>query len=572
MRFNKIKSLSITIFAFLVVEAILLTGMGMALSGSNLTELSNSLVEDELMTTTYAMQELFNASVSGDYALVDGELYKGDTNLTTNTSVIDALHKETGLEITLFWGDTRKSTTVLNNAGARALNTVLDKEIYEKVLSGESVFLSKTNIQGSMYSAYYIPLRQPSDNSIVGVLFTGRSLDDVTSYRGVSSLRIVLSLLIIEVLWLVLCVFFIRMLTACMKNIASYVESIGNGDLTFEVVDRYLGRSDELGMISRGCVKAQTYLKDIAGQLQSGSEQLNTNNKVFKTNFDNALDSIRSICSAVDEIAQSNTTQASDVQDVSGNLSVITGDIDSSLESVQSLECSVEEMTKINEDVKDSMEQLRGICRKSAEEVSQLRLDTENTNTSVNDINKALQIIQSIATQTNLLSLNASIEAARAGEHGKGFAVVAEEIRKLSEESKSSANEIGRIVETLVKSSSESIERMQSVSDNTEQQDANLNIVSDAFDTLSKCVLEVSEATERVLLQVKEIESGKNSINSSVESLSAISEETAASTEETSASMQTLTAMIEGCSEMVTSLTELSTGLRDASRKFKLES
>lgn len=383
-------------------------------------------------------------------------------------------------------------------------------------------------------------------------------------------MRIVLSLLIIEILWLVLCVFIIRMLTACMRNIASYVESIGNGDLTFEVVDRYLSRSDELGMISRGCVKAQTYLKDIAGQLQSGSEQLNTDSVEFQTNFDNALDNIRGICSAVDEIAQSNTTQASDVQDVSENLSVITGDIDNSLESVQSLECSVEEMTKISEDVKKSMEQLKGICQKSAEEINQLRTDTENTNASVRDINKALQIIQSIATQTNLLSLNASIEAARAGENGKGFAVVADEIRKLSEESKSSANEIGKIVEVLVKSSSESIERMQNVSDSTEKQDANLNIVSDAFDVLSKCVSEVSSATERVLSQVKEIESGKNSINSSVESLSAISEETAASTEETSASMQTLTEMIEGCSEMVASLTKLSAGLNDASRKFKL--
>lgn len=184
MRFNKIKSLGITIFAFLVIEAVILSGMGMVLSGSSLSGLSGSLVEDELKITTYTMQELFNTSVSGDYALVDGDLYKGDINLTTNTSIIDDLNDETGLEVTLFWGDVRKSTTVLNSTGVRALNTVLDDKVYQKVLKGESVFLSKTNIQGSLYSAYYIPLRQPSDNSIVGVLFTGRSLDDVTSYQG----------------------------------------------------------------------------------------------------------------------------------------------------------------------------------------------------------------------------------------------------------------------------------------------------------------------------------------------------------------------------------------------------
>lgn len=570
MRFNKIKSLGITIFAFLVVEAILLSGVGMAMASTNLSGLSSNLVEDDLRTTAYVVNELLNISIEGDYSLVGNDLYKGDINLTQDNSIIDTLHSETGLEVTLFWGSTRTATTVLNESGSRALNTKIDGKIVKKVQDGESVFISKVNIQGSDYSACYIPLRQPSSREIVGILFTGRKLDGVIRYRNIASLRIVLSLFIVEVLWLVICVFILRMLTACLRNISSYVEKIGDGDLTFEILDRYLTRSDELGMISRGCAKSKKYLCDIAGKLQSGCEKLSDDNETFKANFNSALSNIRGISVAVDEIAQSNTVQASDVQDVGSSISVITEDIDSSLESVQSLECSVEEMTKISMDVKECMSRLIDICKRSAKEVSQLRTDTESTNESVKDINKALQIIQNIANQTNLLSLNASIEAARAGEHGKGFAVVAEEIRSLSEDSKSSASEISRIVNTLVNSSTESLSRMQIVSESTGQQDKNLTIVSEAFDKLSKCISEVSEATERVLTQVREIESRKNSISGSVQSLSAISQETAASTEETSASMQSLTAMIEECSDMVSSLSELSDGLREASQQFKV--
>ena len=250
-------------------------------------------------------------------------------------------------------------------------------------------------------------------------------------------------------------------------------------------------------------------------------------------------------------------------------MSVISNDVDTSLSNVQKLETSVIEMTKISQGANEYLEKLRSACDNSAKEIGKLKDDTENTNNSVLQIDKALEAIQSIANQTNLLSLNASIEAARAGEHGRGFAVVAEEIRKLSEDSKESASEIAEIISNLVSSSQESINRMTSVSDSSMVQEEHLGYVADAFEDLIKCVNAVSSIAEEVLTSVKEIEAGKNSINSSVESLSAISEETAASTEETSASMQTLTSTVEQCSGMVGSLKELSEYLLEVSKSFK---
>jgi len=569
MKFTKIKHLGTTIFMFLLAEAIILAGVSVLTAGIGLDKLTGRLIKEELSTTAYSLQELYNTAIEGDYHLEGNELYKGDTNLSKDMGIIDRLNSESNLQVTIFWGDTRKATTIRDNSGNRALNTKLGESTYKRVSNGESVFLEGTNIEGTKYDAYYIPLKQPSDGSVVGVLFTGRSSSDIFSNKLSTLLKIALFMIIDSVIWLGICIFIIRMLNNCMKNICSYVEHIGDGDLTFEVIPRYKERADELGRIAKSCDDAKKTLTIIATNMKKSSTELAENTGEFKSSFDNALESIQGINSAVEEIAQSNTTQASDVQDVSSNLSVISNDVDKSLSNVKELETSVLEMTKISKGANEYLEKLRSVCDTSAKEIEQLKDDTENTNNSVLKIDKALEAIQSIANQTNLLSLNASIEAARAGEHGRGFAVVAEEIRKLSEDSKKSALDIAEIIGNLVSSSQESIERMASVSDSTKVQDEHLGYVADAFENLTECINAVSNIAEEVLTSVKEIEVGKNSINSSVESLSAISEETAASTEETSASMQTLTATVEQCSSMVGSLKELSEYLLEVSKAFK---
>lgn len=569
MRFTKIKHLGATIFMFLLVEAVILAGLSVLTAGIGLNKLTGRLIKEELSTTAYSLQELYNTAIEGDYHLEDNELYKGDTNLSKDMGIIDRLNSESNLQVTIFWGDTRKATTIRDSKGNRAINTKLGESTYKRVLNGESIFIESTNIEGTKYDAYYMPLKQPSDGSVVGVLFTGRSSQSIFSNKLSTLLKIALFMIMDSAIWLGICLILVRMLNNCMKNICSYVESIGKGDLTFEVVPRYKERADELGRIAKSCDDAKETLTIIASNMKKSSTELAENTGEFKSNFDNALESIRGINSAVEEIAQSNTTQASDVQDVSSNLSVISNDVDTSLSSVKKLETSVLEMTKISQGANEYLEKLRSACDNSAKEIEQLKDDTENTNNSVLQIDKALEAIQSIANQTNLLSLNASIEAARAGEHGRGFAVVAEEIRKLSEDSKESASEIAEIIGNLVSSSQESIKRMASVSDSSMVQEEHLGYVADAFEDLTECINAVSSIAEEVLASVKEIEAGKNSINSSVESLSAISEETAASTEETSASMQSLTAMIEQCSGMVGSLKKLSEYLLVVSKSFE---
>lgn len=103
-------------------------------------------------------------------------------------------------------------------------------------------------------------------------------------------------------------------------------------------------------------------------------------------------------------------------------------------------------------------------------------------------------MITEIASQTNLLSLNASIEAARAGENGKGFSVVADEIRNLSEQSRLSAEKIENIVRQLMTNSDNSVETMKEVSAVVGQQDEMLSNTITMFDSLNGEIREVVDA------------------------------------------------------------------------------
>ena len=195
---------------------------------------------------------------------------------------------------------------------------------------------------------------------------------------------------------------------------------------------------------------------------------------------------------------------------------------------------------------------------------------TQATNVSVDKIKDAVDLIQSIAGQTNLLSLNASIEAARAGEAGRGFAVVAEEIRQLADSSASSARTIEEIIVELLENSNDTVEKMKNVTTNSEEEEKSLAATKEVFRQLQEEVLTVSRATADIAAQMETLVDAKDGIATSASNLSAVSEENAAATEETSASMQTLKSNIDECVVEVDSLAEMSSDLSKEVAKFKL--
>ncbi len=150
----------------------------------------------------------------------------------------------------------------------------------------------------------------------------------------------------------------------------------------------------------------------------------------------------------------------------------------------------------------------------------------------VSEVENIINAILTISSQTNLLALNASIEAARAGEAGKGFAVVADEIRKLSEDTRGSANQITSIIEELVTDVNTTTKSMEVSSQTIDEQNNMIDAAKEKFDVIETEVNELSTNIEQTGTLIREIINATGVINDNISHLSSVSEEIAAASEE----------------------------------------
>ena len=179
-------------------------------------------------------------------------------------------------------------------------------------------------------------------------------------------------------------------------------------------------------------------------------------------------------------------------------------------------------------------------------------------------------MIADIATETNLLSLNASIEAARAGEQGRGFAVVALEIQKLADQSNASAEEIGSIIETLRHDSEEAVQTMEQVREIIREQSNQMRMTDEAFDEIQEGVQESVSGMSQISTQTKRLDEARVNVVDVVHNLTVIAEENAAGAEQTSASVAEVTSVVSDISEKSDYLRKIAEELDEGINIFKL--
>ena len=228
------------------------------------TKIMHREVESELCDAVRSAITLLNAAYPGDYHL-EGEvaylLYKGDANITREFSLLDQFKEDTGLDVTLFYQDTRILTTLFNNNAERIVGSGAPDVVVRDVLNtGEDHFYTHTLINGKTYFSYYAPVRN-EDGTVVGMIFVGKPSETVS--QSIQRYVYPLTWLIIGfVVVVALCIYYYtKGFVAVLMNIHSFLSEVASGNLNTTLASSVTKRSDELGDIGRCALSMQRSLR-----------------------------------------------------------------------------------------------------------------------------------------------------------------------------------------------------------------------------------------------------------------------------------------------------------------------
>ena len=322
-----------------------------------------------------------------------------------------------------------------------------------------------------------------------------------------------------------ICIFLARTMNGGMKMVNKRLAKVSGGDFT---PSKPAKRNDELGQIA-GSVDGMT--ESIRALIVQVKEVIETVTDVTGQVSEHTKTLIRSsdeICGAVSEIEQGIELQAEDAQECVTQITELSDQIEVVSEYS-------DEITRISADtngaIGEGLEIIDELHEKSkaTEEITYaIQADIVSLNDQTKAIGDFANIINNIAAQTNLLSLNASIEAARAGEAGRGFAVVADEIRTLADQSKAAANEIGGIVGKIQAQTNQTVEAANRAGAIVASQNESLDSTLAAFHKVNDRVKQMAENLAKITDGMTRMEDVKKEAVNSIMNISAVSEETSA--------------------------------------------
>ena len=388
------------------------------------------------------------------------------------------------------------------------------------------------------------------------------------SVKNSALLIMIVSLLASAVVLLFITIVISRSIDSNVKSFRKSLDKIAQGRIGIRVKQN---RKDEFSQFGESINKFLDTLQHIIVELQNMSNVLSDKGIELEDEADKTQSATENISSALSDISHGATAQAGDIEDSSQQIIGMCDNISNIIKSVGQLSETSEQMNRNSSEASNIVKELADTSDMTSAAFDKIAAQIIKTNESVVKIQEAVDLIASIASQTNLLSLNASIEAARAGEAGRGFAVVASEIQKLAEQTNTSAGIIDTIIVTLSQESEETVRSINDVTTMIQDQKQKLEETQDKFKAVNEGIKSTDREMNGVLSQADDCSKAGEHAVDLMTNLSAIAEENAASTEQTSASMAELDSGTSSLADTARELKRLSDSLNESLNYFSTE-
>lgn len=490
----------------------------------NNTVIKNTLLEktkNELKATAEALSAAYNQNSGEYFQNDDGEIWKGTYNVSLSQKLVTEMSEKTGSSLTFFYGDKRLVTSLKDKKGDYILGSKAGDYLKKNVLEGgKDVFTSRVSVEGTMYYGYYIPVKQNNSDDIIGMIFAGMPAREVDKTINLVSGLLFLILGIVLVLTIFVSVLASKEIASAIEDSVLVVQNMASGNLNVSINWKNLGRKDEVGKLSAGTKSLRESLGNMIGAISDNTLSLDVASQDMSNIAGQASDAMDSISENLKSVLESAKNQAEVTASVDDNVNNINMMLKQTGDEADGLSDAADDMLGTGREVDNSLKNLYNSNEEVLDAIERIRKQTSETDISVDKIKEAVNLIASIAEETNLLSLNASIEAARAGESGKGFAVVAVEISKLAEQSNAASADIEKMIMDLGQNSERTVETMEMVQDAINRQSDDMNNtrkifekVKDRINLVAKGVANIREATERLEGETTYIAEDINGLN-----------------------------------------------------------
>ncbi|MFT9816070.1 methyl-accepting chemotaxis protein [Lysinibacillus sp. NPDC056185] len=353
------------------------------------------------------------------------------------------------------------------------------------------------------------------------------------------------------------------------KNIQQTVvemDKFSNGNLQthlqFKTKDEFAQLAASFNSMSEKLSNTMKHVANSSEQVAATSEQLTASSMEVTQATEVVSESIQDIAHGIEE----QDTLTGDVRNLSSHILKKMNDISTSIDHVNGATVETKNMASIGRSsVRNVIEQMNEIADNTAELSTRVKDLDENTAAIVSAVN----VIKNIATQTNLLAINASIEAARSGEHGKGFAVVAEEVRKLADKSNLAAVDIEKVVLQITEDTRIIEEDMISSNDSVMLGREKVNVARDNFIQIDDAINDVQTQTESVTAAIRMIHQDIEKLVKEIDYISEVSMQSSSNVQSVAASSEEQNAAMEEVAAASTHLAKMAIDLQESIQAFK---